>query len=596
MAIEVRQPNPQESRFMRVATHPATSATLLAAAAFGVGTAFGMHVTDEGDRVNNVENNVNSHNLNIGALNETLRLYMEDLKQDLSDEIKGSQALTTEKLDEINRRLDALEAEENSAAGQDNWKAGDLDQGTAKAILDAGDGKLDGVISLGEGHLDESIRQTFGQLGATDEDVAKYQEYIASSVVDQSPDDSSVVTLNNEDADEVTLIARAAGSNLDGRDLPGRTSGVKDNSIKLIENLVKKDAAGESGTTSVTTLPVVGVGSESQGQYEDLDFQLVCVDPEGGEHPATADIIKVEKAEAGESVVFRFELKSDISSKKSLIKPDLAYGIGFMDEAGMTKRVVLVQGAEKTEDINRISLELAKRVDLAQGPADPFNGAELLWEGDNSTVEVSGNTLTFSIPRAEIADGVIKPFTTEASGHGNVRTQGFNKDTCGPEAVTPTATATSTVEITSTPTSTETASPTATETVTPVSTNTQEPERTSVVPGKPPKFEPTSLSTSSPVAEVTESVTPTATTTPKIELPFSGTGNKEGTSVPVWAIVAAIAAGSVGIGAIRGGVKFATFMRAIGFRDTDDELDEFGNKIAKREDGQKNEREGEVNE
>jgi len=174
--------------------------------------------------------------------------------------------------------------------------------------------------------------------------------------------------------------------------------------------------------------------------HESLNFEVVCTDPEGDEHPGWADILLVEKAQSNSEQFFRFTTTGEISNNKSLIRPDMAYGIGFMGEDGMTDTVLMVQGAEKTEDITRVVVKLAKKVDLKQGPADPFNGATVIWEGDNSTVETEGNVVTFGVLRDVIADygENYKPFTTEATGHGNLPPQGYNEDTCEPSEVTPT--------------------------------------------------------------------------------------------------------------------------------------------------------------
>ncbi len=326
-----------------------------------------------------------------------------------------------------------------------------------------------------------------------------------------------------------------------------------------------------------------------------IDFQEACVDPEGDEHPATVDILKVENASFDGYHYFRFTIAEEPSIKDSILGPDIAFGGGINDESGKSKFVFFVQGAQKTEDIKVYVQELEEAVEIRQGPAIPVKVSRTLFEGGSELVEADSNQVTFRLPKPEVVTRVVREdfditdityFTTEAAGHGNRVLQAINKDVCEePQeetptpSVTPTPTATMTAietvspKSTETPMATVTASatktgvPTQTKIVTATevpkspsttATSTTEPTltptstRTSIKPvnpGKPPRFELTSTPTSLPTASATPSEIPSVLPTPEIKLPKTGLGINERENrilPPPWMLYAANAVVATG--------------------------------------------------
>ena len=258
-----------------------------------------------------------------------------------------------------------------------------------------------------------------------------------------------------------------------------------------------------------------------QSSIEDVVFQLVCEDAQGDEHPKTSDILKVWQGEKDGNTYFQFVMDGELSKYGSILRPDLAFGGGILNEDGLANTLFFVQGADKTEDIKVFVQKLKEPVEIHQGSAIPVKIDEILFEGGSELVAVDGKTVTFNLP-SNFVNGELEFFTTEGSGYGNKPLQTINKDVCEKKEVTPTVTATSTVEITSTPTLTATLTPQPTETATPTLTSTSSPT---------PEVSPSVTSTNTPEASKTPSVTPTETKTHKDKTPTK-TPTKTATASP----------------------------------------------------------------
>lgn len=177
---------------------------------------------------------------------------------------------------------------------------------------------------------------------------------------------------------------------------------------------------------------------------QDVNLKVVCIDPKGDQNPPWADILQVRKGETDAQLVYEFTFAGDITNNKSIVRPDIGFGVAQADENNKIQTIFGARGAEKTADTKVAVERLSEPVEISQGPATPFKVEEITWEGEGADfIESNGNVSTFSIPKDQInATGTEIYHTTEGTGHGNPPTQVHNKDICIPEAqVVPTPTA-----------------------------------------------------------------------------------------------------------------------------------------------------------
>lgn len=228
-----------------------------------------------------------------------------------------------------------------------------------------------------------------------------------------------------------------------------------------IRNLMLRGAAavgiaafGAKATETVVNQDDIRFVTTAYARHADLDFSLICTDPEGDEHPAKVDILKVEKAQGNGRTHFRFTLFGDVTNNRSQLGPDVGLGIGFADANGQVEHILQAKGAERTSNTVVHLERLSEAVQIVQGPAIPLRVDEILHEEGPSSIEANadGKIVTFSVDSQAIADlpSSFVPFTTEGQGHGNRPTQVINKDTCEPiEVEVPTPGSTPTHEATS---------------------------------------------------------------------------------------------------------------------------------------------------
>lgn len=176
--------------------------------------------------------------------------------------------------------------------------------------------------------------------------------------------------------------------------------------------------------------------AEAQPQTEELQFKVVCVDPANDQNPDWADILQVRKAETSTDVLYEFTFNGPITNKKSIVRPDIGYGVALADQNKQIEEIFGARGAEKTADTKVAVENLAGPVAISQGPATPFKVESISWEGEGADfISSDGNVSTFSIPKDQISglSGTEIYHTTEGTGHGNPKTQVHNKDICIPQ-------------------------------------------------------------------------------------------------------------------------------------------------------------------
>ena len=109
-----------------------------------------------------------------------------------------------------------------------------------------------------------------------------------------------------------------------------------------------------------------------------VNFETVCVDPQGDEHPTTVDILQVREGETTTVRIFEFTMLSDVRSENSILGPDIGLGGGFLDQNNLSQVLFHASGAEQTSDIRVRIISLRDTIDIRQGPAIPIREDEIL--------------------------------------------------------------------------------------------------------------------------------------------------------------------------------------------------------------------------
>lgn len=178
-------------------------------------------------------------------------------------------------------------------------------------------------------------------------------------------------------------------------------------------------------------------------------FMVVCEDEAGDVKPKSADILRVETSKDQENTYFSFNLAGNVSVEKSIIGPESAFGVAFIDVDGLSRAILQVKGAPNTEDVLVMLEQLKAPVDPNDNMPMPVESDSILetFGVENVKVDETGTIVTFSIP-SEFIDqfsGEVIAFSTESNG--NVPTVVINGDIC---KVEPKATPTRVSETSST--------------------------------------------------------------------------------------------------------------------------------------------------
>lgn len=172
---------------------------------------------------------------------------------------------------------------------------------------------------------------------------------------------------------------------------------------------------------------------------EELNFVEVCRDPQGDEHPGTADILLGRLAETDTHYFAETTVLSDVHQGNSELGPALGFGVAFLEGDGNSSLYIAhVHGASQQDKIEASIFRLKEHpVVVDQGAANVFNqDKEILWQGGAEVVDVSqdGKNVVFAFPKLEVIVGKkMRYFTTE--GDTKQAAQLHNKDVCE-EAVT----------------------------------------------------------------------------------------------------------------------------------------------------------------
>lgn len=201
--------------------------------------------------------------------------------------------------------------------------------------------------------------------------------------------------------------------------------------------------------------------ANAEGNAE--SFKLVCTDSSGDVKPKSVDILKVETSKNQENTYSRFNLAGSVSTKDSIIGPESAFGVAFIDVDGLSRAILQVKGAPNTEEVVVMLEQL--RVPIKPNDKNmptPVESDSILetFGVENVKVDETGTIVTFSIPSEFIDQFSTNVVAFSNISNGDMPTVEINGDTC---QVEPEPTPTRVSETSSTvlaPKPTETPAPT----------------------------------------------------------------------------------------------------------------------------------------